>query len=144
MKAVTILLATASVILATGVHGAAAAERIHITFNGYRPGTNDYCITADSVQGDPMFGFLWRFSAGGGPSQVTGAPLGVNLLSSTSVDLFPTSFAEREKFRVYSNLLGPLVGSKSVSNELNARRSDLCFAPGPGLACWERPLRVAM
>ena len=56
MKAFPTLLAAVGVILATGVHGVAAAERVHITFNGYRPGTNDYCITADSVQGDPIFG----------------------------------------------------------------------------------------
>ena len=60
-------------------YAAAAAERIHIDFNGYRPATNDYCIGARSVQGDPMFGFLWRFSAGGGPSTVTGLPAAVNV-----------------------------------------------------------------
>jgi len=65
------------------MHAAVAAERIHIDFNGYRSATNDYCIGARSVQGDPMFGFLWRFSAGGGPSTVTGAPTIVNLLNTS-------------------------------------------------------------
>ena len=114
------------------MHAAAAAERIHIDFNGYRSATNDYCIGARSVQGDSMFGFLWRFSAGGGPSTVTGPPTVVNLLNTSSTEVFPTSISDREKFRVYGNPLGPLIGAKSISNELNARRDQICQSGGGG------------
>jgi hypothetical protein len=114
------------------MHAAFAAERIHIDFNGYRSATNDYCIGARSVQGDPMFGFLWRFSAGGGPSTVTGPPTVVNLLNTSSTEVFPTSISDREKFRVFGNPLGPLIGAKSISNELNARRDQICQSAGGG------------
>jgi len=114
------------------MHAAAAADRVHIDFNGYRPATNDYCISAESVQGDPIFGFLWRFSAGGGPSTPTGLPTFVNLITSSSTELFQTSIADREKFRVYGTLLGPIVGNKPISNELNARRSQICLTDGGG------------
>jgi hypothetical protein len=75
---------------------------------------------------EPIFGFLWPFTAGGGPSEPTGPPISVNLLTSSSIELFPPSIADREKFRVYETLLGPIVGDKPISNELNARRSQLC------------------
>ena len=114
------------------MHAAFAAERIHIDFNGYRPATNDYCIGARSVQGDSMFGFLWRFSAGGGPSTVTGAPTVINLLKTSSTEVFPASISDREKFRVFGNPLGPLIGAKSISNELNARRDQTCQSGGGG------------
>jgi hypothetical protein len=81
------------------MHAAAAADRVHIGFDGYRAATNDYCISAESVQGNPLFGFLWRFTAGGGPSEPNGRPMFVNLLTSSSIELFPTSLADREKIQ---------------------------------------------
>ena len=46
--------------------------------------------------------------------------------------MFPTSISDREKFRVYGNPLGPLIGAKSISNELNARRDQICQSVGGG------------
>src|SRR5262249_16772353 len=82
------------------------------------------------------FGFLWRFSVGGGPSAPVGPaepPLGgfVNLLNTTSTEQFPLSNADHEKFRVYADPFGPIFGEKSISNELNAFRNQLCHPPPP-------------
>jgi hypothetical protein len=83
------------------IHAAAAADRIHIDFNGYQPVSNRYCISARSVQGDPQTGFLWRFSVGGGPSVPINPTNFVNLTNTTSTNMFPLSFTDHEKFRVY-------------------------------------------
>src|SRR5262249_48206011 len=111
------------------MHAASAADPVHIEFNGYRPPTNDYCISANSVQGDPIFGVLWRFSAGGGPSQPVGPAGSVDLLTSSSTELFPPSITDREKFRVYDTILGPIIGNKPISNELNDRARQTCQSP---------------
>src|SRR5262245_17772942 len=129
MRCRSFLLGTASLLY---MQAATAAERIHIGFDGYRSATNDYCISAESVQGDPIFGFLWRFTAGSGPSEPISRPTRVNLLTSSSTELFPESLFDREKFRVYPTFLGPILGEKPISNELNARRSQICLTDGGG------------
>jgi Autotransporter beta-domain len=114
------------------IHAAAAAERIHIDFNGYLPAANRYCISARSVQGDPQAGFLWRFTVGGGPSAPVGITNFVNLNNTTSTNLFPSSIADHEKFRVYQTPFGPILGDKASSNELNAFRDQTCETAGGG------------
>ena len=71
------------------VHAAAAKDPVHIDFGGYRPASNDYCISAESVQGVPINGFLWRFTTGGGQSKPVGLAGNVDLTTSPSIELFP-------------------------------------------------------
>ena len=54
------------------------------------------------------------------------------MLNTSSTQVFPTSISDRKKFRVYGNPLGPLLGAKSISNELNARRDQTCQSGGGG------------
>ena len=115
------------------VHAAAAKDPVHIDFGGYRPASNDYCISAESVQGVPINGFLWRFTTGGGQSKPVGLAGNVDLTTSPSIELFPPSIADQEKFRVYGNPFGPILGEKAISNELNASRSpQICASSGGG------------
>src|SRR5262249_32647911 len=114
------------------IHDAAAADPIPIHLNGYLPAANRYCISARSVQGDPQTGFLWRFSVGGGPSAPIAPTNFVDLTNTTSTNMFPTSLADHEKFRVYQNLFGPILGGPSISNELNAFRDQICLDGGGG------------
>ncbi|WP_431014493.1 outer membrane beta-barrel protein [Bradyrhizobium pachyrhizi] len=115
---------------ATLVYGqaAVAADRIHLGFDGYRAATNDYCINASSVQGDPQTAFMWRFSKTG---SITGGPTFLDLRTDTATEVFPPSFDDHEKFRAYGSVLGPVLGEKSVSNEVNAFTNQLCSISPP-------------
>jgi hypothetical protein len=104
-------------------HAAVAADPVHLGFDGYRPASNDYCISAQSTHSVPQVGFMWRFSPSG---TITGGPTTLDLGTVSNIEVFPPSFSDHEKFRAWGSVLGPLVGEKAISNELNTHLNQIC------------------